>query len=170
MKKFWAILLILWPYLLIPFMLVMHVLSNGASKTPELLIYCCCTPVVYIANIICASKTTNAKSLSFWNMMMKIFHIPAYIIVFWIGAYLTAQPVVGLPLGLLFVPILVVIDVLLLCTTSAYGICALVRAKRENRISVAFMVVNMILHFLFVWDVVSSIIVFFKLRKAKPAE
>ena len=170
MKKFWSILLILWPYLLIPFMLIMHILSDGASKTPELLIYCCCTPVVYIANIICACRTKSAKSLSFWNMLMKILHIPAYIVVFMISVMLTGQLVVGLPFGLFFVPILVVIDVLLLCTTSTYGICALVRAKRENRISVAFMVVNIILHVLFVWDVISSIIVFFKLRKAKPAE
>lgn len=169
MKKFWAILLVFWPYLMIPLMLVTYILSDGATISPGFLLYCFCTPVTYIANIICACKTANAKSLSFWNMLMKLFHIPAYIIVFWIGIYLTAQPVVGLPLGLLFVPILVLIDVLLLCTTSAYGICALVRSKQEGRISTIFMVVNIILHLIFVWDVISSIIVFFKIRKRKPS-
>ena len=169
MKTFWAVLLILWPYLLIPFMLVMHILSDGASTTPELLIYCCCTPVVYIANIICACRTKSAKHLAFWNMLMKIIHIPAYVIIFMIGAMLTGQLIVGLPFGLIIVPILVVIDVLLLCTTSAYGTCALVRAKREGCISTIFTVVNIILHFLFVWDVVSSIIVYRKIRKTKIA-
>ena len=168
MKKCWAILLILWPYLLLPFMLVIHILSDGASKTPELLIYCCCTPVVYIANIICACRAKDPKGLSFWNMLMKLFHIPAYVLIFMVGAMLAGQLIVGSPLGLIIVPILVVIDVLLLCTTSSYGVCALVRSMQENRISVAFMVVNIILHFLFVWDVVSSIIVYCKIRKTKP--
>lgn len=169
MKKIWAILLILWPYLLLPFMLAMHILSDGESQTPELLIYCCCTPVVYIVNIICACKTANAKSLSFWNMLMKLLHIPAYVMIFLIGVMLTGQLLVGLPFGLFFVPVLVVIDVLLLCTTSSYGICALVRAKKEGRISGSFLVVNIILHLIFVWDVVSAILVFCKLRKTKPA-
>ena len=170
MKKFWAILLILWPYLLIPFMLVMHILSDGASKTPELLIYCCCTPVVYIANIICACRTKDPSSLVLWNMLMKLLHIPSYALIFLLGVMLTGQLIVGSPLGLIIVPILIAIDVLLLCTTSSYGINALVKAKKKNRISKVFMVVNIVLHLIFVWDVISSVIVFFKIRQAKPAE
>lgn len=170
MKKFWAILLVFWPYLMIPLMLATYILSDGATMSPGFLLYCICTPIVYIANVICACKTKSAKSLTFWNMLMKIIHIPAYVIVFMIGVMLTGQLIVGLPFGLFFVPILVLIDVLLLCTTSSYGICALVRSMRQGRVSVAFMVVNILLHMIFVWDVISSIIVFFRIRKAKPAE
>ena len=166
MKKFFPFILLVWPYLFFPAAYLKY--ADTETGIPWLLIFCILTPVVYIANIICAIRTKDTKFLARWNMALKLCHIPSYLFVFLIGLA-SAVAMIKLPFTALIIPILVIIDVLLLCTTSAYGVCALVRSKQENRISTAFMVVNIILHVLFVWDVISSIIVFFKIRKAKSA-
>jgi len=166
MKKVFPFILLVWPYLFMPAAFLDSQSSEGGMLW--LLIYCILTPIIYIANIICATRTQDAKSLACWNMALKLCHIPSYLFVFLIGLA-SAVAMIKLPFTALIIPILVIIDVLLLCTTSAYGVCALVRSKQEGQISTAFMVVNIILHILFVWDVVSSIIVCCKIRKTKSA-
>ena len=166
MKKFFPFILLVWPCLFFPAIYLDSLTPE--SGLPRMLIYCILTPIIYIISIICALLTKNTKTLAKWNVALKLCHIPSYLFVFLIGLA-SAVAMIKLPFTALIIPILVVIDVLLLCTTSAYGVCALVRSKQEGRISTAFMVVNIILHFLFVWDVVSSIIVCCKIRKTKSA-
>ena len=61
--------------------------------------------------------------------------------------------------------LLVVVDFFLMVTTSMFGVCALWRARKVKKVSTAFAVTHIILHFFFVADVISSIIVFVKLRR-----
>ena len=161
MKKVWAVFLLVWPYLLLPFLFVFQ-----KDVETGVLLYCGLTPVVYIGNIICACRNRNIKSLTFWDMLLKLFHIPNYIMIFLLGAMLTGQLIVGSPFGLVLVPFLIVIDCMLMATTSAYGICALVRAGKTKAVTPAYMVLHIILHLVFVWDVISAIAVFAKIRKA----
>ncbi|MBQ2785520.1 MAG: hypothetical protein IJF02_03350 [Oscillospiraceae bacterium] len=168
MKKFFPFILLVWPYLFFPAAYLKY--ADTETGIPWLLIFCILTPVVYIANIICAIRTNDTKFLARWNMVLKLCHIPVFLFIFIYGVAVALAVWAFLFFTPIILAILVIIDVLLLCTTSTYGICALVRTRLENRISMKFMAVNIIMHLLFVWDVISSIIVFFKLRKAKPAE
>lgn len=52
-------------------------------------------------------------------------------------------------------------------TSSAYGINAVARAKQKGSISTGFLVLNIIMHLLFVTDVISAVIVFVKLKMNK---
>lgn len=167
MKKVFPSILLIWPYLFFPALYLNS--TDTESSIPWLLLYCILTPIIYLANIICAIRTKDTKSLARWNMALKLCHIPIYLFIFIYGVAVALAVWAFLFFTPIILAILVIIDVLLLCTTSAYGVCALVRSKQEGRISTAFMVVNIILHFLFVWDVISSIIIYFKIRKAKPA-
>ena len=161
MRKFCAILLLLWPYLFaIPFFLLR--LDGGYVG---LIVYCALTPVVYIANIACVCSARDMHSLSFWNLLVKLCHIPAYILVFFIGMIMAGSLITGVPFGLILIPVLVGIDCLLLLTTSAYGIKALYLAKKQERITREFMIVHILLHLVFVLDLISSVIIFCKIKK-----
>lgn len=162
MNKVCAFLLLVWPYLFFPFVFL------GALTESSLTwvwIYCLLTPVVYIANIVCACKAKDIRGLARWNMALKLVHIPAYLSIFFLGVIMAGQLLVGIPFGLILVPILAVIDYLLLFTTSTYGANALVKARKAHAVSIGFMIVNLVLHFICVLDVVSSVIVYCKLRK-----
>ena len=114
MRKFCATLLLLWPYLFaIPFFLLR--LDGGYVG---LIVYCALTPLVYIANITCACSAKDARSLSFWNLLLKVCHIPAYVLIFFIGMIMAGSLITGVPFGLLLIPILVGIDFLLYKTVA----------------------------------------------------
>ena len=167
MKIICPFVLLVWPYLFFPAAYLDSLTSEGGLAW--LITYCVLTPIVYIISIICALRIKDAKTLALWNMVLKLCHIPAYLFIFFYGivvaffswAFLFFTPVI--------LAILVVIDCLLLATTSSFGICALVRAKAKETVSWAFLAVNAVLHFIFVLDVISSILVFCKIRKKVPA-
>lgn len=104
--------------------------------------------------------------------MIKLVHIPFYLLVFIAGVALLAASVVP---GLILVTPIVVIGLMigsfcLLVTTSMYGINALVRAVKLREISVAYAVIHGILHFIFVTDTISAVLIFIKIRKKKKAK
>lgn len=162
------ILLSVWPY-------VVSAIFFGCSSENEIistLVFMgsvALTAAIYVANIVnaCTYKNVNDEyHLAFWNMLVKLIHIPFYLVVFVIGVmFLLAMVVPGLMfITPIIVFILAVIDFLLMITTSSYGINALIRAKRRGSVSTGFMVVNIILHVFFVTDVISAIIVFVKMK------
>ena len=168
MKKLLPILLAVWPYLVLWMMSIFGGKEEG-NHGLELLLLIMLTAVVYIVNIVNAFtyKVEDAKKLAFWNMVIKLIHIPFYLIVFIAGVALLLAMVVP---ALVFVSpflvaILAVIDFFLMLTSSAYGIHALIRAKKNDCVSVKFVVVHSILHLFFVTDVISAVIVFVKTRK-----
>lgn len=166
MKKLCPVILLIWPYLFFPAAYLDSLDSDGSLIW--LIAYCVLTPIVYIANIICAWRSKDVRSTSRWDLILKLGHIPAYLFIFFYGVVVAFFSWAFLFFTPLIITILVVIDCLLLVTTSAYGISALLRAKSRGTASWAFLAVNAVAHFIFVLDVFSSIAVFCKLRK-KPA-
>ena len=170
MKKLLPLLLGAWPYLVLWMMSIFGGKEEG-NHGLELLLLIALTVVVYVTNIVNAFtyKIEDAKKLAFWDMVIKLIHIPFYLIVFIAGVALLMAMVVP---ALVFVSpflvaILAVIDFFLMLTSSAYGIHALIRAKKNGVVSVKFVMVHSILHLFFVTDVISAVIVFVKVRKCK---
>lgn len=95
----------------------------------------------------------------FWDMAVKLMHIPFYVGVFVIGMLLILAMVV--PAFLIVSPILVgvlaAVDVCLMLTSSMYGISVIVRLLREGRIAKGFALLHIILHLFFVADVISAV-------------
>ena len=164
-KKFFPIMLIVFPYLLISPILIsifehlnsIQLLSSNADRIISRLFPW--SILVYLLFLVCyllyaVFSKASAKSLAFWNMVVKLCHIPFYIFIFIFG--------IGVMIA---IPMLWLIDVILMVTSSAFGISALVHAKREGRVTTAFTLINLVCHFLFVADVISAILVYRKLRK-----
>lgn len=168
MKKILPILLMIWPYVLILF----NSLENETVASIIVSLYLILTVAVYVSNVINAFKYSGDNAsyeLALFNMLMKIVHIPFYLAVFGIGVLFLFASVVP---ALLFVtPILilslVVIDILLLLTSSMYGINAIRKARENDLITTKFATVNTLMHFFFVTDVISSIFVYLRIRKQR---
>ena len=174
MKKYKIInftpwVLAVWPYLFFACFLCSYI--NGDLASVLLLAYIIATPVVYITNIVYACFLKGEKSckkLALYDMVLKLIHIPFYGIVFLAGLLLFGTIVVP---ALIFVTptiilILFFVDVCLMVTTSMYGVSALVQAARKKEVSKLYACIHVILHFLFVTDVVSAFWVYIKIRKS----
>ena len=170
MKKQYPILLAVWPYLSF-----LTVLIPAGQHSPFLWIACIlATPVIYIINIIYVCRFRGEEAfyqMAFWNMVVKLCHIPFYLITALIGVLLLLVMVV--PAFIFASPILVLIltasNYLLMAVTSAYGVSALVRARSAGAVSRKYMIINIILHFFFVLDVASSVYVFCRMKKYRRA-
>lgn len=173
LKRILPVLLLVWPYLcLIPF-------GIGSADEdfygPVIGIYMVLTVAVYLLNIICAcmDKDENAyRRLAFWDMVMKVVHIPFYLAVFVLGVLLLLTIVVPAMVFVtpFMVGILVVVDLMLMITTSLYGVNALLKGCRRGLISKSYTIVHIVLHCFFVTDVISAVMIYFKLRKAGKKE
>ena len=160
------ILLMFWPY---AFILCGFVSEEASSSF--MAIYAILTLVIYAANIINAfiyKGKHQIFELTLFNMLIKLIHIPFYLIVFLLGVLSLFLAVV--PALVLVTPIMIfvlfVIDILLMLTSSMYGISALIKAFKAGLITGKFMIIHMIMHCFFVTDIISSVIVFFTLKKS----
>ena len=166
LKKALPIVLVIWPYLF--FVSFLFGEENEDLFSVFFLGYLVMTVVVYILNMINAwvYKDENAcYRLAFFDMLIKLLHIPFYLLVFFVGVLMFMAMVVP---ALLFVSpfiifMLFVVDLLLMITSSMYGVSALVKAARQGKVSKRYAVVHGIIHFLFVTDVISAICVFVKM-------
>lgn len=169
MKKILPISFMIWPY---AFLTIFFAGGTGNELLSELKldIDFFLTGVVVVFNIIIAVtwRGMNADyELAFWNMLIKLVHIPFYLLVFIAGvAFLAASVVPGL---ILITPIIIIGLMVgafcLMITTSAYGISALIRAVKMREISIPYAVIHGILHVIFVADTISAVLIFFKMRK-----
>lgn len=157
-KRLFPVLLIVFPYLLIA-PIVLHCL--GISMQSSLFnrlyipIFLALFLVIGGCSLLYPLFTKAApKNLAFWNMVIKLCHIPFYILIFIIGIAF-----------MIVIPLLFFIDMLFLLMSSAYGISALVRAKKQGSIGTPFLAANILCHLFFVADVVSAVVVYLKLRR-----
>lgn len=165
-EKVLPILLVIWPYLIMAFGL----LEGETLITVALYLYLPVTAVVYIWNIVNAWKykgENTAKELAFFNMLIKAVHIPFYLGVFLIGAIFLLASVV--PALIFFTPMvlisLFVTDVILLVVSSMYGVNAIRYAYKEGLITRKSALKNLIMHFIFVLDIISAVNIYCKVRK-----
>ena len=155
-RKIFPVLLMIWPYLFI----LLTILPGEQPKIQEFLLtaYLPLTVVVYGLNIWNACTYPSEESeckLAFYDMA----HIPFYIGVFVIGICLVFAMVVP---ALLFIsPILIlflaVIDFFLMLTSSVYGINAAVKLSKKGILSKETTLLFIILHLIFVADVISAV-------------
>ena len=167
-RRLFPVLLMIWPYIL----WFLKDLEHETAVSVIVILYLILTAILYVANIFNACTYRGERvvyELALFNMLMKLVHIPFYLFVFLIGVVFLFASVVP---ALLFVTPMVIfhlfiIDVLLMLTSSMYGINAILRARKTGIVTNKFAVVHCLLHCFFVTDVISSIVVFVKLRKSR---
>ncbi len=166
-NKILPIILMIWPYAYFLYMLFPAgtVIYNNFTA-----IYIASTVLVYGANVWNALRCCdreNAKDYVFWNMIIKLFHIPFYIGVFALGViFLLAMVVPALTLISPFIiMILAIIDYMLLLTSSTYGIRTIILFAKSNEVSKLTAALYVILHLFFVLDVLAAIMLYRKTRK-----
>lgn len=171
LRKAIPVVLMVWPYLLIA---VMATFGNGSSVWNNdaslilLYTYGLLTVVVYGLNIWNACTLRDEKQLAFYSMVIKLVHVPFYLMVFCVGLVFALAMVVPALLFVspLIISMLAIGDYLLLLTGSVYGISAAVRATSRGTLPKAEAILYSVLHCIFVLDVVGAVLVFCKLRKA----
>ena len=102
----------------------------------------------------------GGKQILFWSMLLKICNIPIFLFVFAMGLLLF---VVIIPL----IPLLVLFDLFLLLATSMYGINGIIQCGKERCLSPKVVGINIVLHFIFCADVISSVYCYIRSRKNK---
>lgn len=170
MRKICPIVLMIWPYLFV----LIALLPEGQTKLMEFFItaYFLLTILIYAFNIwnACTYPYEEAvRKLSAYDMVIKLIHIPFYIVVFLAGVLFVLAMVV--PALIFFSPMvvlcLVVIDFLLMITSSVYGINAAIRMVKKGMMSKGGCVLHILLHLIFVTDIISAVCLFVKAKKGK---
>ncbi len=116
-------------------------------------------------------KKDESKQLRRGMLYMKVGTIPFFLLNFVYFAFVTVFPLI-LPMGFIFLApeILVMIFagtmtyIIMLCT-SVYGMGYLALLKKEEKISLTRLVVNLILQVIFVLDILDTIYLLIKYRK-----
>jgi hypothetical protein len=104
-------------------------------------------PIILLLNVFCDYICPwDTGDLNRWNLLVKLL-IPAYLVVF--GIVRVAQAQLG---------ILLVLCVLLLLTSSAYGLRVLFRAKKNKKIRLLPFLLLLVCHFCFVTDIIAALI------------
>lgn len=170
-KRFFPITLAVWPYL---YAVLLFTCPSTYEVLSEIILWggMVLTFVLYLSHIIYACICKGEDSyydLAFWNMLIKLIHIPLYIVVFLAGVFFLVAAVV--PVFTFVAPILIfglfLSDVFLMVTSSMYGVNALIRAGKKQIVSKTYVIINIILQFLFVADVISAVVLYIKLRKKR---
>lgn len=121
-------------------------LSNRLFETMVVPV-CVAFPIILIGNVYCACFTTwETAALVRVNFWLKLLLIPVYLFVF---VFAVRTPLI------MIIPLL--FGALLVLTSSAYGLRALVQAKREKKIEQAPFVGLMLAHLCFVTDVIAAV-------------
>lgn len=110
--------------------------------------------------IVNAAHGVKSEFFLFWNMVMKLVHIPVYLLIFSFGMMFA----IYLPAIVIITPFLMSFDYMLLILTSMFGIGGIVQAAREKKLTIAAAVVLGILHFVFCADVVCAVVAFCKVK------
>lgn len=170
LRKILPMILLIWPYIL--FIPIMIEMNTEQMKSTFISLYIIFTVIIYIANIVNAcvyEGQDDYYQLAFWDMIIKLIHIPFYILIFMIGlGFLMASVVpVFVFLTPMIISILLIIDLFLMVTSSMYGVNAIIHARQQNVVSKRWGSGYMILHFIFVLDMMSAIIIFIKFKKLR---
>ena len=113
-----------------------------------------------VVAVLLARGRWTGRELALANMLMKLIHIPAYVL--WFG--------LGLAIFLFAGPILAfVMDALAIALSGLVGLAAVLRCRAEGRLTAGAAVVNGILQFVFCADVFSAFWVFYKSGKREES-
>lgn len=113
---------------------------------------------VFIASLV---RKSDAKELLRVNMIIKLIHVPAYIIIFFMGlaGFITIFTVV-ISLALM------ILDVMTIFLTGLIGLGGVIKGFREQKLSLKSAIIHGILQFVFCADVFSAVIVYRRVKRA----
>lgn len=138
-------LMMFWPYSLIPTGFLMAQLAIEAAL-------CCLGVWVLLTLIVCGltvwHAVTKRENAPRQGRLIKLVHIPFYVMTFLLGMLTIAAPVLIIGLFLL--------DGLLMLTSSSYGIAAALRAWQQDELHPLAAALLIAGHCIFVLDVVCS--------------
>ena len=165
--RFFPALLAVWPYGLLAIALFEE---GSAGSVVFFWVYCALTAALVLFQILyCCLHRAAARTFAFWDLVVKLCHIPFYLAVFALGV-----PMAMVVPALLFVSpavnlLLLAVDTALMLTSSAYGIRAAVSGVREGRLSIGCAVLLGVLHLFFVFDVIGAAVeyAFFRATDSK---
>jgi hypothetical protein len=120
------------------------------------------TIIVFIKNIIL--KQDSQKLLKI-NMTIKLIHIPAYVLIFF-ASLLSFMTIFTMGFSIAFF----VFDCMTIFLTGLIGLSGLIRCLIENKLPKKTIILNAILLFVFCLDVISSIIIYKKIKKINDTE
>ena len=152
-----AVLVVFFPYLPI-------VLFANKVQIEWVLI---CTGVLFIISatacvlnfIFLKRNTWSARTLAFIAMIVKLIHIPAYILFFILG-------ISGVFL-IQFIAVTVIIflfDCIAILLSGSLMLLAILRWRKENKIKTSFIMLFSVCSFLFCFDVIFSVILYFYVK------
>lgn len=156
-----AIVLMVWPYIFFAGML------SGADSFFG--IYCLLTIVLCVINIINACRYTGeykAKELGFWGMLIKLLHMPFYVVVMLLGMLLVvstmaASAASNIPFVIVF---MIIMGFLFMITSSMYCAKAAIAARDKGIIKKDTAMMMSICSFMFVGDVICGILIYSKIK------
>lgn len=152
------ILLLLMPYVIMGF-------GSWIAAVPNL---CGFIPfaIILFGNMIYAFLLPffgyNGKQIMFWDMLLKLCNIPAFLALFLIGGVMVMIKVEDAGLAIF------ILSYLLLLSSTMFGVSGLIRCYKEGIFSGKTMAIQLILHFIFFTDVVSAIHCYGKIPKNEP--
>ena len=107
-------------------------------------------------------------------MLIKLVHIPFYLTILVTGGMLVGTMALETVLsgstyeGQFLLGMLVTVAAMLMITSSMYGVSAAVKGVRSGQISGGKAVLLSVMHFIFVLDVISAIILHASMKKSVP--
>ena len=152
----------IWPYLLVCVFLYVGLVQPSAddpvSQIPVITMLCILllAPVLALVCLLWGLKAQASAPalLAKWSLAVKAAHIPFYLLIFFLFMILP-----------IFAAFLFVFDVMALTVSSGFGIAAVLRARKENRISTGWAIALGIAHCFFAADVISAFLLWHKLKR-----
>ena len=158
MKNVPMILLLLMPYVIMGFGSWIAAVPNLYGFIPF--------AVILFGNMIYAFLLPrlgyDGKQIMFWDRLLKLCNIPAFLALFVIGSLMVALKVEDAGLATF------VLSYLLLLSSTMFGVSGLIRCYKEGIFSGKELAIHLILHFIFFTDVVSAVYCCGKIPLNKP--
>jgi len=175
-KTYWIFnhVLILYPYYYMLVIAVPLILAGGmegfdgeSAFVSEIIVFLV-NPISL--GVLVADFVTNAKGhvppekLAKLNMIIKLVHIPAYIIHFVLGALGTLASIWGIG----FVLWAIIIDLITIALTGTHMLSCVISIIKHKAANTAISVVAAILSYIYCIDVVVAIVYYVYIRNLKP--
>jgi hypothetical protein len=118
-----------------------------------------CSVIACITSIANKRKALEVLRI---NMIIKLIHIPAYIMIFVVGLFcMITIFTFGITIAL------IILDGLTIVLSGLIGLGGVTKSLKENKISKIAAAIHGILQFVFCADIISSVIIYLKVKKTE---
>lgn len=159
--------IVLFPYIIV-FALICLFIGPSMGNIFNSLIFILI--VLYVVVLVCAvvmfikgiTKKKRSIELLRFNMIIKLTHIPVYLIIFLIGLLCT---ITIFTIGITIV--LMILDGMTIILSGLIGLGGVIGSLREGKISIRKAVIHGILQFVYCADIISSIVIYRTVKAIK---